>query len=101
MIVVQNRVPVAKGHEEAFLDRFRARRGLVDSQAGFLRNMVLRPIKGDYFIVLTFWESEGQFRAWTRSDAFKEAQSRLAPEGMFNGQSELEIHAVALDSGPA
>ena len=45
MIVVQNRVPVADGHEEGFLERFRTRRGLVDGHPGFIRNMVLRPIK--------------------------------------------------------
>ena len=43
MIVVQNRVRVAEGFEEAVLDRFRTRRGLVDSQPGFVRNLVLRP----------------------------------------------------------
>jgi heme-degrading monooxygenase HmoA len=98
MIIVQNRVPVAEGHEEAFLERFRTRRGLVDGQPGFIRNIVLRPLKGDHFIVLTFWESEEQFRAWTQSDAFKEAHSRVPPKEMFRGHSELEIHEVALDS---
>lgn len=98
MIIVQNRVPVAEGHEEAFLERFRTRRGLVDGQPGFIRNMVLRPLKGDHFIVLTIWESEEQFRAWTQSNAFKEAHSRVPPKEMFRGHSELEIHEVALDS---
>ena len=99
MIVVQNRVPVAEGHEEGFIERFRTRRGLVDGQPGFIRNMVLRPVKGECFIVLTFWETEEQFRAWTESDAFKEAHSRVPPEGMFKGHAELEIHEVALDTG--
>ena len=63
MIVVQNRIPVAEGYEDQFLDRFRTRRGLVDGQPGFIRNVVLRPIKGEHFIVLTFWETEEQFRA--------------------------------------
>ena len=98
MIVVQNRVPVAEGREEAFVERFRTRKGLVDDQPGFIRNMVLRPIKGDTFIVLTFWESEEQFRAWTQSDAFKQAHSRVPPKGMFRGQSELEIHEIVLDT---
>ena len=98
MIVVQNRVPVSQGFEEAFLERFRNRRGLVDGQPGFLRNLVLRPVKGDTFIVLTFWDSEAHFRAWTESDAFKEAHSRVPPKEMFRGHSELEIHEVALDT---
>jgi len=101
MIVVQNRVPVAEGYEEAFLDRFRTRRGLVDGQPGFVRNMVLRPVKGDRFIVLTFWESEEHFHAWTRSGAFQEAHSRVPPGEMFKGHSELEIHEVMLDTQAA
>ena len=58
MIVVQNRIPVAEGHEEAFIERFRTRKGLVDGQPGFIRNLILRPVKSECFIVLTFWESE-------------------------------------------
>jgi len=98
MLVVQNRVPVAEGHEDAFIDRFRKRRGLVDGQPGFMRNMVLRPVKGEHFIVLTFWENEEDFRAWTESDAFKEAHSRVPPKEMFKGRSELEMHEVVLDT---
>lgn len=50
MIVVQNCVSVAEGREEAFVARFRGRRGPVDDQPGFVRNMVLRPIRGEHFI---------------------------------------------------
>ncbi len=99
MIIVQNRVPVAEGQEEAFIDRFRTRKALVDRQPGFIRNMVLRPIKGDTFIVLTFWDSEENFRGWTKSAAFKEAHSRVPPKEMFKGHAQLEIHEVALDTG--
>ena len=98
MIVVQNRIPVAEGHEEAFLERFRTRKGLVDGQPGFIRNMILRPLKSEYFIVLTFWENEAAFKAWTESDAFKEAHSRVPPKEMFKGRAELEMHEVALDT---
>ncbi len=98
MIVVQNRVPVAEGYEDDFLDRFRTRRGLVDGQPGFIRNLVLRPIKSDCFIVLTFWASEQDFRAWTESGAFKEAHSRVPPKEMFKGHGQLEIHEVVLDT---
>ncbi len=98
MVVVQNRVPVAEGYEEDFLDRFRTRKGLVDGQPGFIRNLVLRPVKGDHFIVLTFWKSQEDFQAWTESDAFQEAHSRVPPKEMFKGHGQLEIHEVALDT---
>jgi len=100
MVIVMNRVPVNEGHEEGFMERFRTRRGLVDGQQGFIRNIVLRPLKGEFHVVMTFWESRGHFEAWTRSDAFKEAHSRVPPEGMFRGHSELEIYEVGLDTAP-
>lgn len=98
MIIVMNRVPVAEGHSEAFLDRFRNRAGLVDGQRGFIRNLVLKPVKGEHHVVMTFWESREDFEAWTRSDAFREAHSRVPPKEMFKGHAELEIYEVGLES---
>ena len=98
MVVVMNRIPVAKGHEEAFMERFRTRAGLVDHEPGFVRNMVLRPLKGDYHVVMTFWESAEAFQAWTRSEAFHKAHSRVAPAEMFRGHNELEIYEVGLST---
>src|SRR5438046_10590986 len=43
MIVVTNRIPVARGHEIDFEDRFRRRVHLVDRHPGFVRNEVHRP----------------------------------------------------------
>ena len=43
MVVVTNRIPVAKGHEIDFEDRFKRRVHLVDRHPGFIRNEVHRP----------------------------------------------------------
>jgi heme-degrading monooxygenase HmoA len=98
MVIAMNRVPVNAGHEEGFMERFRTRRGLVDGQAGFIRNMVLRPLKGEFHVVMTFWESREAFDAWTKSDAFQQAHARVPPPGMFKGHGELEIYEVGLDT---
>jgi len=98
MVIAMNRVPVNAGHEEGFMERFRTRRGLVDGQAGFIRNMVLRPLKGEFHVVMSFWESREAFDAWTRSEAFQQAHARVTPPGMFRGHSELEIYEVGLDT---
>lgn len=106
MIIVANRIPVAEGWEERFLDRFRNRAGLIDDSPGFLRNMVLAPRKHPhqdedaplYHVVLTFWESEEAFWEWTRSESFEEAHSNLPPPEMFAGESALEMHEVMLDT---
>ena len=55
MIVVSNRLQVAKGHEADFEKRFEGRARLVENMPGFIRLEILRPVKSDYYIVLTHW----------------------------------------------
>ena len=117
MIVVTNRIPVAKGHEIDFEDRFRNRVHLVDQSPGFIRNEVHRPrpVRFDhdkgtfvedetmegFYEVKTWWRSLDDFVAWTCSDAFAEAHAKRAPKEMFRGPSELQIHEVFLSTDDA
>lgn len=112
MIVVTNRIPVAKGFEETFEERFRQRAGLVDQADGFIRFEVLRPLQGDYYQIVTYWRDKDAFEAWTRSRSFQHghAQARAeaeqqdaaagrAPEQMFAGPNIIEIAEVVQESG--
>lgn len=110
MIVVTNRIPVAKGHEIDFEDRFRRRAHLVDQSPGFVRNEVHRPrpMRFDresgtwvedpeaqgHYEVKTWWRSFEDFVAWTKSDFFKEAHKDRPPSEMFAGPNVLEVHEV-------
>ena len=104
MIVVSNRIPVARGHEEAFAERFRNRASLVDHHPGFVRLEILRPQpismhgqgmgSSDYHVVLTYWETEADFIAWTESQDFRTAHSQRAPQEMFAGQNVFELHEI-------
>ncbi len=114
MVVVTNRIPIARGHEIDFEDRFRRRAYLVDRSPGFVRNEVHRPrpMKFDressrwvedadaqgYYEVKTWWRSFEDFRAWTESEAFKEAHRDRPPADMFAGPNVLEIHEVFTSS---
>lgn len=98
MIVTANRVPIAKGYEQEFEKRFEQRLGAVDQMPGFIRNEILRPILGDHYIVITYWESEAAFRTWMQSESFKQAHANPAPKGMFTGPSVFEMHEVILVS---
>lgn len=101
MITVANRIHVHPDYADAFEQRFMERAGLVDTMPGFLSNQVLRPTKaGEPYIVLTLWDSEEQFQAWIRSDAFQKghATSSTLPREAFSGQSTIEIHEVISDS---
>jgi len=95
MIVVANRIPVAPGYEQAFENRFRDRAHLVEHAPGFVRQEVLRPrTAGTPYIVMTHWQDEASFRAWTDSAAFRAAHAHRPPDAMFTGPAQLEIHEV-------
>jgi len=109
MIVVSNRVPVAKGHEAEFAARFRARAGLVENHPGFVRLEILRPepimLHGqqmggsDYHVVLTYWERKEDFVAWTESQDFRTAHSQQPPKEMFAGPNVFEMHEIIQSAG--
>lgn len=100
VIVVANRFDVAEGYEEEFVERFRESAGTVASRPGFLKFELLAPVDADVHVAMTYWESEEEFRAWTESEAFREAHASGPPEGMFEGHPQLEVHEVVYDDGP-
>lgn len=110
MIIVTNRIPVAKGHEIDFEDRFERRVHLVDRHEGFLRNEVHRPrpmrfdreqgvwvddpeAEGTYE-VKTWWRSLEDFTRWVHSEDFRTAHADRPPKDMFRGPAQLTIHEV-------
>ena len=99
MIVVCNRIPVAQGHEAEFEGLFLERdekqsRQPLSSFPGFVRNDILRPTRGEPYVVLTYWESLEHFNAWTRSESFREAHGGRSRTEIFAGKPNLEIHEV-------
>jgi heme-degrading monooxygenase HmoA len=99
LIVVSNRLQVAKGREKDFEERFEGRARLVENMPGFIRLEILRPIKSDYYIVLTHWEDEASFRAWTDSSEFKEAHRNRPAAEIFAGPNVFEMHEVIQYAG--
>jgi heme-degrading monooxygenase HmoA len=113
VFVVTNRIPVARGQEEAFEDRFRNRAHLIDRAPGFIKNQVLRPVQRrfnhktgawdeiqepGYHLVQTTWETEQDFWNWTQSESFRAAHSNRPPAEMFAGPNVMEIHEVVLST---
>ncbi len=113
VFVVTNRIPVTKGQEEAFEDRFRNRAHLIDQAPGFIKNQVLRPVQRRfnhktgvfeettelaYHLVQTWWESEQHFWDWTQSESFRLAHSNRPPAEMFAGPNVMEIHEIVLST---
>jgi heme-degrading monooxygenase HmoA len=66
MIVVANRIPVAKGYEKQFEERFKNRQRLVEQMPGFIKFQLLKPIQGGYYISMTYWGSYEAFENWPK-----------------------------------
>ena len=109
MFVVTNRIPVAEAFESDFEDRFRKRAHLIDQSPGFVKNIILKPVRRRFdhssgawveaaerghYLVQTYWETEQAFWDWTRSESFRLAHSNRPPAEMFAGPNVLEIHEV-------
>ena len=94
VLVVSNRIPVAKGWEEEFERRWRERKWSIAQSPGFMRTEVLRPVKGDHYVVVTHWRSKEDFERWSESPTFTEAHSTTPPKEAFSGPSKLEIYEV-------
>ena len=75
MFVVTNRITVKKGFAEKMAPRF-TKGGKIESLKGFHKIEVWQVANDDEsedMYVNTWWETEEDFKAWTQSDAFKEA----------------------------
>ena len=76
MYVAMNRFRVQPGHEEAFETIWRNRKTRLDEMDGFVSFHLLRgPAAADHVLYAshTIWADEAAFRAWTRSDQFRDA----------------------------
>ena len=94
VIVVSNRIPVAKGAEEEFERRWKNRKWAIADHRGFIRTEVLKPVKADHYVVATHWQTMKDFENWTNSDAFMESHANAPPTRSFSGPSKLEIHEI-------
>lgn len=91
MYIVTNRVPVARGWEETFEERFRKRAGQIEHQPGFVRMEVLRPDGADTpYVVQTTWRDKTAFEAWVGSDDFRAAHANPMPKEAFEGEGRME-----------
>ena len=94
MIVAAYRSPVLKGHEKEFENKSMIRPKLADMTPGFIRNELLKPLKGQYYIVLSYWETLEDFEAWTKSEGYQKTQARKGMRDLLSGPIELELHEV-------
>ncbi|WP_447927818.1 antibiotic biosynthesis monooxygenase family protein [Vreelandella sp. EE27] len=76
--IAMNRFRIAPGREEDFLEVWRNCDSHLDEVPGFKKFKMLQGDKQDdhtVFISHSVWESEHAFRAWTQSEAFRNAHA--------------------------
>ncbi len=102
MIVVMTKFPInpqyAKDFEERAKETF-GEKGLTD-QKGFIKMNILKPLpvppnpNNNVFIIETYWEDLDSFKAYTESEAFKEAHKNPPPREWFAGQPTVDVFEV-------
>ena len=96
MFVSTNRIRISKDHSDELEERFKPRGG-VEQNPGFVDFELWKLNKDadhEEYLVVTHWESEDAFKAWTQSDSFRQAHSGPPLEGLmghgeFNGYDVL------------
>ncbi|WP_079529344.1 antibiotic biosynthesis monooxygenase family protein [Halobacillus hunanensis] len=78
--VVMNNIPVSSEGRPLFEDRFKKRVGSVEGMDGFQAIRILRPVKGNTYVVFTQWRNEQSFEDWKNSQAFEKAHQNSGPD---------------------
>lgn len=100
--IAMNRFRVAKGREEDFEEIWRKREGRLSDMQGFVEFRMLKgPGAEDHTLYAshTIWASEADFRAWTKSEAFRAAHKNAGSsgrEGIFMGPPNFEGFSTQL-----
>ena len=91
MIVAAYRMPVALGREREFERLFQGKPRLADMMPGFVRNEFLKPLNGQDYIVLSYWESRAEFDAWNKSAACRKSLLRSVGPELTTGPNRMEL----------
>lgn len=75
--VAINYITCSPEYRERFEELFGSRARAIDTMPGFIDMHVLRPNKEeDSYLIVSYWEHEGAFKDWTKSEAFIEGHKR-------------------------
>lgn len=98
MFIAMNRFRVKKGSEAAFEDVWLSRDTQLTREAGFVAFHLLRGPSGEddtLYASHTVWQSEDDFLAWTRSDAFRAAHRDAGDHrALYAGPPQFEGFSV-------
>lgn len=101
MFLAMNRFRIARGRESDFVAHWKSRQSYLHEVPGFREFHLLEgPTTDEYtlFASHTTWESEADFAAWTRSEAFRKAHAAAGqtPRDFYVGPPQLELFESVL-----
>jgi len=77
VFVAINYITCTETYRERFEELFTSRAGAIDEMPGFRRMHVLKPHEEEQdYLIVSEWDSEGSFKAWSKSNAFVKGHSR-------------------------
>lgn len=75
--VAINYIECTSDYTERFEELFASRAGAIDKLPGFRNMNVLKPnVDNDRYLIISYWDNEDSFKAWTKSQAFIEGHKR-------------------------
>lgn len=75
--VAVNYISCKEDYKERFEELFATRKGAIDQMPGFQNMAVLKPQDGQSeYLIVSYWENEDNFKAWTKSKAFIDGHKR-------------------------
>lgn len=74
--VAINYIQCEPHYRERFEELFATRAGAIDKMPGFQHMQVLKPSQEGEYLIVSHWDSEETFKAWTGSPEFIEGHKR-------------------------
>ena len=94
MFIAMNRFKVNKGYERDFEQVWLTRKTHLEDVPGFIQFHLLKgPERDDHVLYAShsLWRSQGDFEAWTRSEAFRKAHASAGGnKPLYQGHPEFE-----------
>ena len=100
MFIAMNRFKIKPGCEQDFIEIWEGRDSYLEEVPGYKTFTLLKGAQTDEYSLFashTIWESQADFEAWTKSEAFRKAHANAgAKREIYLGPPQLELFEAAL-----
>jgi len=94
--VVMHHIPVSRQDTDLFRYEAKERTGLIQKQPGNKGVRILKEKKEDIFLIVSIWDSSGDFRRFQSSPDFEQLAIPQAniPQELFTGKSYVKMYSI-------